>query len=130
MAKRTRGSNRPGQRHAERHGSARPQTRPESQAGSLSAADEARAAELESQIVAQEHAAEVNRARGRDRGRAAEVARPGRAGGQGLLAARAAEEYAYVVRDIRRILAVGGAVVVVLAVMFVLVDVLRVVTFS
>jgi hypothetical protein len=47
-----------------------------------------------------------------------------------LLAARAAEEYAYVVRDVRRILAVGGAVVAVLAVMFVLVDVLRVVRFS
>jgi hypothetical protein len=131
MAKRTRGSNRPGQRHAERHGSARPQSRLESQAaGSLSAAEEARAAELESQIIAQERAAEVTRARGRDRGRAAEVARPGRAGGQGLLAARAAEEYGYVVRDDRRILVVGGAIVAVLAVLFVLIDVIRAVTIS
>ncbi len=56
--------------------------------------------------------------------------RPGRAGGQGLLAARAAEEYGYVVRDVRRILAVGGSIVVILAVLYVLIDVAHVVTIS
>ena len=131
MAKRTRGSNRPGQRHAERHSSARPQSRPATRpAGALSEAEEARAAELESQIVAQDRAAESNRARGRDRGRAVEVARPGRPGGQGLLAARAAEEYAYVVRDVRRIIAVGGSMAVTLLALYVLIDVMHVVTIS
>ena len=128
MAKRTRGSNRPGQRHAERHGSARPLTRPETRT-SLSASEEARAAELESQIVAQERAAEANRARGRNV-RVTEAVRPGRAGGQGLLAARAAEEYNYVVRDVRRIIVVGGALAAILAVVFVIVDVMRLVSFS
>jgi hypothetical protein len=94
----------------------------------LSAEEEARAAEIESQIVAQERAAESGRARSRERARGAEVERPGRAHGQGLLAARAAEEYAYVVRDVRRIVRVGGAMATVLAVVYVLVNVFHVVT--
>jgi len=124
MAKRTRGSNRPGQRHAARPHST-PAPRP---SGALSESEEARAAEIESQIVAQERAAEAGRARSRERGRATEVARPGRAGGQGLLAARAAEEYGYVVRDVRRILVVGGAMAATLVVLYVLIDVAHVVT--
>ncbi|MFI5258370.1 MAG: hypothetical protein ACHQ01_01990 [Candidatus Limnocylindrales bacterium] len=128
MAKRTRGSNRPGQRHPDRHGSARPQSRPEPRrSGGLSESEEARAAELESQIVARDRDAETSRARARDRGRV-EIARPGRAGGQGLLAARAAEEYGYVVRDVRRILVVGGTIIAALFVLFVLIDVVHVVT--
>jgi hypothetical protein len=124
MAKRTRGSNRPGQRHA-----ARPQsTSAPRSSGALSASEEARAAELESQIVAQDRAAESGRAQARELGRATEVARPGRAGGQGLLAARAAEEYGYVVRDVRRILVVGGAMAAALVVLYVLIDVAHVVT--
>jgi hypothetical protein len=131
MAKRTRGSNRPGQRHPDRHGSARPQNRPAPRpSGALSASEEARAAELESQIVAQERDAEANRTRNHERGRASETTRPGRPGGQGLLAARAAEEYGYVVRDVRRILFVGGAVAVALVVLYVLIDVAHVVTIS
>jgi hypothetical protein len=131
MAKRTRGSHRPGQRHSDRHGSARPQTRPAPRpSGALSASEEARAAELESQIVAQERDAEANRARSRDRSRAPEATRPGRPGGQGLLAARAAEEYGYVVRDVRRILFVGGAVAATLLGLYVLIDVAHVVTIS
>jgi hypothetical protein len=131
MAKRTRGSNRPGQRNADRRGSARPQSRPASRpASSLSEQEEARAAELETQIVAQERAVESGRNRFRDRSRVAEVERPGRAHGQGLLAARAAEEYAYVVRDVRRIVVVGGAMAGILAVAYVLVDLLHVVTFG
>jgi hypothetical protein len=131
MAKRTRGSNRPGQRHPDRHGSARPQNRPAPRpSGALSASEEARAAELESEIVAQERDAEANRTRNRERGRTSEATRPGRPGGQGLLAARAAEEYGYVVRDVRRILFVGGAVAVALVVLYVLIDVAHVVTIS
>ena len=131
MAKRTRGSNRPGQRRADRHGPARPQARPAPRpAGALSDSEEARAAELESQIVAQERAAEAGRTRARDRSRATEAVRPGRPGGQSLLAARAAEEYAYVVRDVRRILVVGGGLVAALAVLYVLIDVAHVVTIS
>jgi hypothetical protein len=45
-----------------------------------------------------------------------------------LLAARAAEEYAYVVRDVRRIVRVGGSLAAALAVIYVLVDVLHLVT--
>ena len=131
MAKRNRGSNRPGQRRADRHGPSRPQSRPAPRpAGALSDAEEARAAELESEIVAQERSADVGRARARDRGRAIETARPSRSGGQGLLAARAAEEYGYVVRDVRRILFVGGAMAAALAVLYVLIDVAHVVTIS
>ena len=131
MAKRTRGSNRPGQRHADRHSPARPQpsSAPRS-SGALSQTEEARAAELEALIVAQDRAAEAGRARDRERGKSSELARPGRAGGQGLLAARAAEEYAYVVRDVRRILVVGGALAAALVVLYVLIDVARVVTIS
>jgi hypothetical protein len=93
----------------------------------LSEAEEARAAELESQIVAQDRSAEDVRARARERGRTTETARPGRAGGQGLLAARAAEEYGYVVRDVRRILVVGGAMAAALVVLYVLIDIAHVV---
>jgi hypothetical protein len=133
MAKRTRGSNRPGQRHADRRGSARQQFRPTGRpSGGLSAEEEARAADLESQIVAEERAAEAGRARFRERARVrdAEPERPGRARGQGLLAARAAEEYAYVVRDVRRIVVVASGLAATLAVIYVLVDVLHVVTFG
>ena len=128
MAKRTRGSNRPGQRHPVARGG-KPQSSFASRSpGALSASEEARAAELESQIVANERAVEASRTR--DRSRAGEVARPGRPAGQGLLAARAAEEYGYVVRDVRRILIVGGAMATTLAVLYVLIDIAHVVTIS
>ena len=131
MAKRTRGSNRPGQRHTDRRSPARPQSRPPvGPAGALSAAEEARAAELESQIVAQERDAEVGRARSRDRSRSGDTTRAGRAGSQGLLAARAAEEYAYVVRDVRRILFVGGMIAVALIALYLAIDVAHVITVS
>jgi hypothetical protein len=125
MAKRTRGSNRPGQRQ-----SARSQTQPASRpSGSLSRDEEARAAELESQIVARERVADTDRARARDRVKA-EPTRSGRPGGQGLLAARAAKEYDYLVRDIRRIVFVGGMMAAIMAALYVLVDVAHLVTIS
>ncbi len=125
MAKRTRGSNRSGQRQ-----SARPLSRPDDRPStSLSRDEETRAADLESQIVARERVADADRIRARERTKA-EPSRAGRVSGQGLLAARAAQEYAYVVRDVRRIIIVGGAIAAALAVLYVLIDVFHVVTIS
>lgn len=62
-------------------------------------------------MVAEERSADEARSRSRDR-RPAEPVR-GRSG-SGLLAARAAEEYTYVVRDVRRITVVGGGLFAVL----------------
>jgi len=81
--------------------------------------------------MAEERVAEADRARSRDRERARTEAFDGgsavrpRAGS--LLAARATEEYTYVVRDVRRIVTVGGGLLAVLAVLFVLIDVLNVI---
>ncbi|MHB8673676.1 MAG: hypothetical protein ACYDAK_08350 [Candidatus Limnocylindrales bacterium] len=96
---------------------------------SLTAAEEARAAEIEAQLVADERAAEATRIRGRDRrrdesgGRATMV----RTRDGSLLAARAEEEYAYVARDVRRIVRVGGSLLGVMFVLFILIDVAGVV---
>lgn len=129
MAKRNRG-NRPGQRHPDRHSPARQQPRPASRPSQgLSAAEEARAAELESQIVAQERAAEQSAGRSSDRSRAIDVGSAGRARGQSPLAVRAAEEYSYVSRDVRRIVRIGGVMVAMLGVFFVLIDVLHVIKY-
>lgn len=129
MAKRTRGSNRPGQRHPDRHSPARPTQRPAAAPGQgLSAAEEARAAELESQIVAQERSAQQPVGRTRDRSRVIDETPAVRTRGQSPLAVRAAEEYGYVTRDVKRILRVGSAMVATLAVFFVLIDLLHVIT--
>jgi hypothetical protein len=90
-------------------------------AGSVTAEEEARAAQLEAAIVAEEKAVEAAR-RARDR-----IARPnelsGRLGNASVpLAVRAAEEYAYVRRDVRRIAIVGGSLLAILAVLDVLVN--------
>jgi hypothetical protein len=128
MAKRTRGSNRSGQRHQDKRSSARQQPRPASRPGQgLSAAEEARAAELESQIVAQERAAQQPAGRSRDRSRVTDFDPAGRPRGQSPLAVRAAEEYGYVSRDVRRIVRVGGTMVGILAVFYVLIDILHVI---
>jgi hypothetical protein len=132
MAKRSRGSRRPGHRPPKarpaRPGTATGIARP---ATALSPVEEARAAELEAQIMAEERAAESERNRGRERARArseafetGSLSRP-RAGS--LLAARASEEYTYVVRDVRRIVRVGGGLLVVLFVLFLLIDVFSVI---
>lgn len=124
MAKRTRGSSRPGQRRPNRP-NARPAVRPSS---GLSSDEEARAAQLESQIVAQEHAAETARLRARQSTSQPFESRRAVAGSP--LAVRAAEEYAYVVRDVRRILVVGGSLAAVLAILFVLIDLFHFITIS
>ena len=125
MAKRNRGSHRPGQRRSDRHAPSRIQPRPAAQPDQgLTADEEARAAALESQIVAQERSSQV--ARSRDQGRPeADVADKPRAGAP--LAVRAAAEYAYVSRDVRRIVRIGGSMLGMLGVVFILVRVLNVI---
>jgi hypothetical protein len=110
MAKRTRGSSRPGQRRPIQRSSrpARPSTHepapaatPAPRPTSLTAEEEARAAELEAQIVAEERQAEQVQQRARDRQRGGE--REAAVRSSVPLSVREAEEYAYVARDVRRI---------------------------
>jgi hypothetical protein len=123
MAKRNRGSNRPGRRHENRPG--RPQPRPAARPSQgLSAEEEARAAELETQFLERERVAEAARTPARERSRDADLDRSTRA--RGLLATRAAEEYAYVARDVRRIIRVAALMAAALAAAWVLIDVLHV----
>jgi hypothetical protein len=123
MAKRSRIAARPGQRRplqrpANRSDSGAP-ARP---AGSVTAQEEARAAELEAAILAEEKAAEqARKSRERLASRPNEVTTRASYGSVPL-AVRAAEEYAYVRRDIRRITLVGGSLLLVLAVLEVLVN--------
>ena len=131
MAKRSRGTARPGQLRPTRR-----TQRPTGGAASAAATEALRPATLRPDVD-DTSAADVARdvpnpdravARGR---RTAEVAAPARyrsPQGSSLLAARAAEEYGYVVRDVRRIGVVGGGIVAVLAILFVLIDVLKLVT--
>lgn len=127
MAKRSRGAVRPGQRRPTQ----RVPTRPTAPAGvprpsgSLTEAEEARAAELEAEVVAQEQAAEEAR-RSRSARQAARADVP-RSRESSLFSAKAAEEYAYVARDVRRIVTVGGSLLGVLAILFVLIEVLHVI---
>jgi hypothetical protein len=96
----------------------------------LTPEEEARAAELEAQIVAEERAAEQqirrNRERGRERSRE-DVVAAGRPRELPPLAVRASEEYAYVRRDVLRIVRVGGSLLLVLALLYVLIDVTHVI---
>jgi hypothetical protein len=127
MAKRNRGSNRPGRRHENRPG--RPQPRPAARPSQgLSAEEEARAAELETQFLEREKVAEAARTPARERSRDADLDRSTRA--RGLLATRAAEEYAYVARDVRRIIRVAALMAAALAAAWVLIDVLHVIKIS
>ena len=123
MAKRSRIAARPGQRRPLQ----RPVTRPESRtserpAGSVTAQEEARAAELEAAILAEEKAAEQARKSRERLARQPTDTAPRVSYGSTPLAVRAAEEYAYVRRDIRRITIVGGSLLLVLAVLEVLVN--------
>jgi len=105
MAKRSRSSARPGQRRRHERTPDRARTNaPVSGGSTLTDVELARAAELEAQIVAEEKAAEVAAtkriAAPRARGRAAVSSEP--------LSVRAAHEYAYVARDVRRIAIVAA----------------------
>ena len=120
MAKRSRLAGRPGQRRPlqrpiTRTDASRPPTR-------VTAEEEARAAELEAAILAEEKAATAAR-EVRERGRRSAPDAPAGVSYTSVpLATRAAEEYAYVQRDVRRIALVGGFLIAILAVLDVLVN--------
>lgn len=131
MAKRTRGSHRPGRRPPLRR-DAGPAARPSGTAIpvrpsiALTPEEEARAAEIEAQIVAEERAAEQATRRSRDREREPMHVIT-RLKNAAPLSVRAADEYAYVRRDIRRIARIGVALLAILAVLHVLINVLHVI---
>lgn len=120
MAKRARGTTtRPGQRRPLQRPAARssaPGARPTSAApgsevapprsASLTPEEEARAAQLEAAIVAEERRAEESRRSRAQRGVPDAVVRS-----TSPLATAAANEYAYVARDVRRVAIVGGSLV-------------------
>jgi hypothetical protein len=136
MAKRVRGTtSRPGQRRPLQRSAARPAAKPAAPSteaparpgtevparppDSLTAAEEARAAELEAAIVAEERAAEEEASRRRTRATRSTEAVPSARPGSNL-AVQAAEEYSYVARDVRRIAIVGGSLVGILLVIWIL----------
>lgn len=126
MAKRSRVGGRPGQRRPLQRPAGRPtSSRPAAETPTVRPAETVtpeemtRAAQLEAAIVAQERAADEAQRRDR-RSRTA-----GEAGPSLPLAARAAEEYAYVMRDIRRIVVVGGSLLLGLFALFVATNVLN-----
>jgi hypothetical protein len=131
MAKRSRVGGRPGQRRPLQRTATRPgrtePPRPGGEtprtSGKVTPEELARAAELEAAILAEEQAAETTR-RGVDRSR-----RPveGTIYSSVPLATRAAEEYGYVQRDVRRIAIVGGSLLGILAVLHILENVLHVI---
>jgi len=130
MAKRVRGStSRPGQRAPLQRSASRPATKPSAPAtevvarppDALTDAEEARAAELEAEIVAEERQAERRvTEEGRRRRAARDIEPAGVNRAQSSLAASAAEEYEYVGRDVRRISIVGGGLVALLIVLWLL----------
>jgi hypothetical protein len=82
----------------------------------LTDAEEARAAELEAAIVAEEREAEAVKQRTRAARATEPVAAPRPSS---VLSISAAEEYAYVARDVRRITIVGGGIVLFLIALWV-----------
>ena len=135
MAKRSRGTVRPGQRRPIHRQGARPSASgiaatptvtPVAPAGAVTPDEEARAAQLEAQIVAEERAAEQAQRRSRDRSRTTELVGP-RTRDATPLAVRASAEYAYVRRDILRIARVGALLLAILIVLHLLINVFRVV---
>ena len=125
MAKRARGSStRPGQRaRIQRRAAAPPRPTTEATRApgtSLTAAEEARAAELEAEILASERAAETNIDRARERARRpVDTEVRVRAGS---IAERASHEYAYVARDVRKIAVIGGSLIVLLFALWIVIQ--------
>lgn len=121
MAKRTRGSTRPGRRTRLQRPPASPAD-PGRRSGGLTREEEARAAEIEATLVAEERAAQQANRRTRDRDRSPEAG-ASRARDAAPLSARAADEYGYVRRDVLRIGRIGGSLLLVLAILHILINV-------
>ena len=123
MAKRSRLTAKPGQRRPLQRSTGRSAEAGGRPVGSVTAAEEARAAELEAQIVAEEKAADEARRGRAKRALADPLDAPIARGYSGVpLSVRAADEYAYVKRDIRRISVVGGFLIAILVVLEILVN--------
>jgi hypothetical protein len=121
MAKQKRLGARPGQRRPLQRTTTRPATsRPP---GSVTPEEEARAAEIEAQILAEEKAADDAR---KSRDRRAATTPEAAIYSSAPLAERAAVEYAYVRRDLRRLTVVCLSLLGVLALIYVLLNVLNV----
>jgi hypothetical protein len=130
MAKRARGSVRPGQRRRIDRRPA-PAAAPAAASGTttpaaprptgLTETETARAAELEAQLLVEERAAETARKR-------TQQPRTGRDGGPaGTIALRADVEYAYVARDIKDIVRIAALLLAILFLLWIVIDVLHVV---
>jgi hypothetical protein len=85
----------------------------------VTAEEEARAAELEAAILAEEEVAAEAR---KGRSRRSEAPTEATIYSSAPLAERAAQEYGYVQRDLRRIVIVGGGLLLVLVVLDILVN--------
>ena len=127
MAKRARGSVRPGQRRRIDRRPASPTaatTTPTPtpaaapKPAGLSDAELERAAQLEADLLAEEKAAEQSRKRTRERPTTREVVGTG-----GSLAAQEAAEYAYVARDIKDIVKIASLLLAILLALWILIDV-------
>jgi hypothetical protein len=122
MAKRSRGhTSRPGQRPPLQRQATRPTTPPATvtapapapvRPDGLTDEEEARAAQLEAAIVAEERQAETASRKARTPRTVEPTVRP--TVRSSVLEVSAAEEYAYVARDVRRIALVGGSLVAIL----------------
>ncbi len=124
MAKRARGSVRPGQRRpidrrpASTAAPAATTAAATPKPAGLSDAELQRAAQLEADLLVQERAAEQARKRGRDRTTTREYSGTG-----GSLAVQAETEYAYVARDIKDIVRIASILIGILLVLWILIDV-------
>jgi len=128
MAKRARGTTtRPGQRRPIQRPTARPSSRPApapdpsaatTRPASLTPEEEARAAQLEAAIVAEERRAEEARKGRSQRGDPEPVVRS-----SSPLAVAAAHEYDYVARDVRKVAIVGGSLIALLLALWVVTQV-------
>jgi hypothetical protein len=120
MAKRARGTtSRPGQRAPLRAVTPARPAGAVARPATLTDEEEARAAELEAQIVAAEKAAETAQRRARPRRDSAE----GAAVVGGTIAMRAADEYRYVARDMRRIVIIGGGLTLLLIALWIVTEI-------
>lgn len=131
MAKRSRGTGRPGQRRpierraASQAAPARPAPAVAPRPGGLTDAETARAAELEAQLLAEERAAEQARNRTRARTTGAREVTPASS-----LAVRAEQEYAYVGRDVKEIVRIASLLLAILFGLWILIDVAKVVSIN